>query len=862
MKYFGFGLLFSSVLWANPTAPVVMEGAGSFSESGQLLEITAADKTILHWDQFSITAGETTRFIQPSEQSVVLNRVMGSFPSFIDGRLEANGCVVLVNPNGMILGPNGVISTADFIASTYDIFDMKDGSIQERRNEASYSGAINLDGVVRAAGFAEQGGRIILVAEAVNIGKEAFLSVDGKENGNAGEVRIWANGRTHFEGTISAQGGPKGGDGGFVEVSGNLLNFNGFVDRRAPLGNPGTLLLDPINITISAAADSANIINPAGPGTYTFSACAPTPANIDASVGVNSLNNNLNAGPVVINTSAAGGAGCPDLGNITVASPVNWTASNSLTLIADNNITILADIDCTVAGPISITAGGSLTIGSIANATPAIVQTQGQIDVLAGTGMSVIAGLIGGDAAIQSTLNTAPLNITVTSGDLLISASTSSADATVGSSVSGGYATIIISNGSLLVENNNDGTSTIGTTDALTIFASQNIQFTSNGNATSDIQCLSITGNPSTVTSGIDSTFNAFPFSGNYDTNFTAPLTWNVGRDMNWLSTSTGDVSAIVSDTVFNIGRNFYLSSMGGGNVSVISNSNLTMNVSGDFTIQNQSAFQSVVFASGALDLHIAGDVLVENLGSTTMLSAVIGGVLSVSIDAGGSVILGNEGEIRSFGGPITVIANQNISMGINSAIDGFMGSPTSITLVVDNQAPTAPAIGTGAFTMHPTAVINSGGVIPVQIFTARQSQNSILGLINNSPFAPGTFSVDTPTEHWNVYYPDSFIGPLYTIFYKDGFPSAPAVLTTILNVSTQSIAVTFDMLQEFEAPIPYYADHFCFTYEGEEQASMSGRNQPLFETKQCPWILVENYRKYHPALSRWGYAQTNMVTP
>ncbi|MCP4709921.1 MAG: filamentous hemagglutinin, partial [Planctomycetes bacterium] len=69
--------------------------------------------------------------------------------------------------------------------------------------------------------------------------------------GDGGKVIVWADQATAFYGEISVRGGELGGDGGFVEVSGkDFLEYRGFVDTRAPLGQAGMLLLDPTDITI------------------------------------------------------------------------------------------------------------------------------------------------------------------------------------------------------------------------------------------------------------------------------------------------------------------------------------------------------------------------------------------------------------------------------------------------------------------------------------------------------------------------------------------------------------------------------------------------------------------------------------
>ncbi|AFY39952.1 filamentous hemagglutinin family outer membrane protein [[Leptolyngbya] sp. PCC 7376] len=87
------------------------------------------------------------------------------------------------------------------------------------------------------------------------VGPEVNIRADALADGHGGYVVIWADNITRFFGEISAQGGNNSGNGGFVEVSGKRsLYFDGEVDTRAFNGQPGSLLLDPINITISVVA--------------------------------------------------------------------------------------------------------------------------------------------------------------------------------------------------------------------------------------------------------------------------------------------------------------------------------------------------------------------------------------------------------------------------------------------------------------------------------------------------------------------------------------------------------------------------------------------------------------------------------
>ncbi len=86
------------------------------------------------------------------------------------------------------------------------------------------------------------------------VGAGVTLRGDALESGDGGQLVTWADGDTHFYGSISARGGEAGGDGGFAEVSGKQqLTFQAqAVDLTAahPDGAKGTLLLDPDDIVI------------------------------------------------------------------------------------------------------------------------------------------------------------------------------------------------------------------------------------------------------------------------------------------------------------------------------------------------------------------------------------------------------------------------------------------------------------------------------------------------------------------------------------------------------------------------------------------------------------------------------------
>ncbi len=101
-----------------------MAGQAAISSSGSTLTVhQTSDHAIIHWQDFSISAGHTTTFVQPSATSAALNRVLGGNPSAIHGTLQSNGQIYLINPNGVLVGKNGVVNTGGFLASTLDVSD-------------------------------------------------------------------------------------------------------------------------------------------------------------------------------------------------------------------------------------------------------------------------------------------------------------------------------------------------------------------------------------------------------------------------------------------------------------------------------------------------------------------------------------------------------------------------------------------------------------------------------------------------------------------------------------------------------------------------------------------------------------------
>ena len=201
------------------------------------------------------------------------------------------------------------------------------------------------------------------VAATVSIDSASTLTANATYAGNGGSVQLDAIQQMTFNGSISAQGGPNGGNGGFVEVSGGAETINGTVNVLAPAGATGTLLLDPYNIDISTAPNSGG----------SFSGGVWTP-NATSNINVTTLETLLASANVVISTGAAGSAGA-DAGNITVDAPISWSAirqgsyATSLTLTAANAITINAPINVPYAATDVTAQSGVLILNAAVDTT-------------------------------------------------------------------------------------------------------------------------------------------------------------------------------------------------------------------------------------------------------------------------------------------------------------------------------------------------------------------------------------------------------------------------------------------------------------------------------------------------------------
>lgn len=109
----------------------------------------------IQWDSFNIGQNATVNFYQPNTSSIAVNRVLDSNASQIMGKLNANGQVFLLNPNGVIFSKTAQVNVGGIVASTLNVTDSDIVSgkfkLQNQGNAASvenYGSVIANGGVV------------------------------------------------------------------------------------------------------------------------------------------------------------------------------------------------------------------------------------------------------------------------------------------------------------------------------------------------------------------------------------------------------------------------------------------------------------------------------------------------------------------------------------------------------------------------------------------------------------------------------------------------------------------------------------------------------------------------------------------
>ena len=202
---------------------------------------------------FSATNPETSNLLTVKPSALFVN-AMANYTA----RLNNQGNLAVETGSSLTLHGAEVSNTGTLTAprGTVAVLGEKVGLFENAQIDVSSPTG---GGNIFIGGYFQGSGNIPTAARTY-IGPNVTLKADALNTGDGGNAVIWANEITGFYGNITARGGLRGGDGGFVEVSAReSLIFRGSVDTTAASGNPGTLLLDPRNIIIANGEPSLEV---------------------------------------------------------------------------------------------------------------------------------------------------------------------------------------------------------------------------------------------------------------------------------------------------------------------------------------------------------------------------------------------------------------------------------------------------------------------------------------------------------------------------------------------------------------------------------------------------------------------------
>ena len=249
--------LVSTSALAGGKLPGIVSGSVSFLQSGNRLTITeSTPSAILNWQDFSVAKGEIVQFVQPSASSSILNRVTGSATSAIDGLVQANGQVLLLNPNGITVGTAGQINAASLLLTSSGLKDQDYLAGRLSFTGIPGQGAVTNHGTLAAA----DGGTVVLSAPQVSndgtitahLGRVVMGAAAGFTLDPAGDG-LWSYQITEAAaGALAANAGTITADGGSVQISArsldhamrDVINNTGMIEARSVRQQDGEIILD------------------------------------------------------------------------------------------------------------------------------------------------------------------------------------------------------------------------------------------------------------------------------------------------------------------------------------------------------------------------------------------------------------------------------------------------------------------------------------------------------------------------------------------------------------------------------------------------------------------------------------------
>ena len=391
-------LVYTSSIYALPTGNQLVAGQATVSTpNANTMQIQqGSQNTVINWQGFSVGQNQAVNIQQPNSQAALLNRVVGVDASQIQGQINANGQVYLINPNGVLFSKTAQVDVAGLVATTHDISNANFMAGTNHFTQNGATGTVQNDGTINA----KSGGVVALIGTSVTnngtintpngttalaAGKTVDLDFQG--NGLV-EVKVSAaalNAQVTNKGAIVA-------DGGRVlmtaQTAGQLIdtviNQQGIVRAQSMSSRNGDIILDGGNNGTVQVSGTLNT-------NATTTASNATGGNVKVTGAQVQINNGA-----LVTASGNAGGGVVTLGD----------KQNTQQTTIKNGAVVSAQ---------ALTNGTAGTINVFANMDKGTLKVAGKLDASApknGNG-----GFIETSAANVKVANTATISTTAANGN-------------------------------------------------------------------------------------------------------------------------------------------------------------------------------------------------------------------------------------------------------------------------------------------------------------------------------------------------------------------------------------------------------------------------------------------------------------
>ena len=674
-------------VFANPTGLTVGAGSATAQQIGSLLNVAVSQSAILNWQSFNIGAGETTRFLQPSANSVVFNLIGDANPSQIFGNLNANGTVILANANGFYFGPDSMIKVGgSFVATTAPVApDLGGGAGWQFTGMPPLASIVNYGQIEVGAGKS-----LFLIAE--NIENHGDLAAPGGDVGLYAGDSVLVSERPDGRGLSAVVQMPAGSvdnfgrvtaDGGSIVMQAKVVNQDGILQADSIAEKNGVIEL--------VAADQLNL----GANSQIL---ARGDAAAASSTGGNLTLKSENifsdtAGSQLVTTGGANGG---NGGNIEVSAPNILSLNSAMDARAQNGFTggefLLDPVNIVLgtSGSGTVPANGTVAFGTAGtlnlnvntafankNFSNLKLQATGNITFTAGTAWNLSA----------STGQTAGLLTLQAGGDIIFNNNSKLTDANGWSvSLNAGYnfnnGTFKSASGNIYLDGSNGGTANGSISTAagnVNLAAGNGIQIgsgvvgTTGGNVTWQAGGDIAFGKNSQITTAATGAV-LLEAGYNFASSAINSASGNIYLGGSSGGTANGSISTVAGNVNLAAGNGIQI----GSGVVGTTGGNVTWQAGGDIAFGKNSKLTTA--ANGAVELEAGFNFASSTINSGSgniFLNGTSGGSLSGSIlTAGGNIDLAagsaiqiGSGIVSTAGGNVIWQAGGDITFGKNAIL-------------------------------------------------------------------------------------------------------------------------------------------------------------------------------------------------